>query len=200
MKTPIQLVSSPHSYPGETFQIDLVGPLKSPGHRYGLTAIIIFIKCLFAVPLTNVRADTSARELTSIFIPHSSKLFAKPILFDLGSSFVSELLHEFQLDHASLEHPQTVGVVERSHSAFKRILKLNTNEQWNDRFKYVQLATLIHNTSYHSAFGCSPTVFFHGRQPKKPLDLRFKNTLIECFSPNSEYVFALQDAMNKKFK
>ena len=108
-------------------------------------------------------------------------------------------LHEIQLEHASLKHPQTVGVVERSHSALKRILKLITNEQWNDWFKYVQLATFIHNTSYHSAIGCSPTVLFHGREPMKPLDLRFNNTLIERFSPNSEYVIVLQDAMHKKF-
>ena len=40
---------------------------------------------------------------------------------------------------------------------------------------------------------------FHGREPMKPLDIRFNNTLIERFSPNSEYVIALQDAMNKKF-
>ena len=106
---------------------------------------------------------------------------------------------EIQLDHARLKHPQTVGVVERSHSALKRILKLNTNEQWNDWFKYVQLATFIHNTSYHSAIGCSPTVLFPGREPIKPIDLRFNNTLIERFSPNSEYVIPLQDAMNKKF-
>ena len=108
--------------------------------------------------------------------------------FDLGTSFVSELLHEltklleFHLEHARLKHPQTVGVVESSHSALKRILKLNTNEQWNDWFKYVQLATFIHNTSYHSAIGCSPTVLFHGRETIKPLDLRFNNTLIERFS------------------
>ena len=78
-------------------------------------------------------------------------------------------------------------------------LKLNTNEQWNDWFKYVQLATFIHNTSYHSAIGCSPTVLFHGREPITPLDLRFNNTLIEQISPNSEYVIVLQDAMSKKF-
>ena len=125
--------------------------------------------------------------------------------FDLGTSFVSELLHELtklleiQLEHASLKHPQTVSVVERSHSALKRILKLNTIEQWNDWFKNEQLATFIHNTSYHSAIDCSPTVLFHGREPIKPLDLRFNNTLIERFSPNSEYVIALQDAMDKKF-
>ena len=41
--------------------------------------------------------------------------------------------------------------------------------------------------------------FFHGREPIKPVDLRFNNILIARFSPNSEYVIALQDAMNKKF-
>ena len=105
---------------------------------------------------------------------------------------------KIQLEHDSLKHPQTVGVVERSHSALKRIFKLNTNEQGNDCFKYVQSATFIRKTSYHSAIGCSPTVLFHGREPIKPLDLRFINTLIEQFSPNSEYVIALQDATNKK--
>ena len=92
-----------------------------------------------------------------------------------------------------------MGVVERSHSALKRILKSNTNEQWNNWFKYVQLATFIQNTFYHSAIGCSPTVLFHGPETIKPLDLRFNNTLIEQFSRNSEYVIALQDAVNKKF-
>ena len=168
-----------------------------------LTAIDVFTKYLFAVLLTNVRADTIARELTSIFFRHS--YLPKTILSDLGTSFVSELMHELmklleiQLEHASLKHPQTVGVVERSHSALERIFKLNTNEQWNDWFKYVQLATFIHNSSYHSAIGCSPTVPFHGRELIKPLELRFNDVVIERFFPNSESVFALQDAMNKNF-
>ena len=91
--------------------------------------------------------------LRQSFFRHS--YLPKTILFDLGNSFVSELLYELtklleiQLEHASLKHPQTVGVVERSHSALKRILKLNTNEQWNDWFKYIKLATFIHNASYH---------------------------------------------------
>ena len=203
LKTPLQPVWSVKSYPGEKFQIDLIGPLKLPVHRYVLTAIDVFTKYLFAVPLTDVRADTIARDLTSIFFRHS--YLPKTIHFNLGTSFDSELLHEImklleiELEHASLEHPQTVGLVERSHCAVKRILKLNANEQWNDWFKYVQLATFIHNTSCHSAIGCCPTVLFHGREPIKPLDLRFNNTLLERFSPNSEYVIAFQDAMNKKF-
>ena len=42
LKTPFQPVSSLNSYHGETLQIDLVGPLKSPVHRYVLTAIDVF--------------------------------------------------------------------------------------------------------------------------------------------------------------
>ena len=118
MKTPLQPVSSLTSYPGETLQIDMVEPLKSPVHRYVLTAIDVFTKNLFTVPSTNVRADTIARELTSIFFRHS--FLPKTILSDLGASFVSDFLHELtklleiQLEHTSLKHPQTVGVVERS--------------------------------------------------------------------------------------
>ena len=92
-----------------------------------------------------------------------------------------------------------MGVIERSHSALKRNLKVKTNEEWNDWFNYVQLATFILNTSYHIAIGCSPTVLFHGREPIKPLDPRFNNIMIERFSPISEYVIALQDAMTRNF-
>ena len=112
LKTPLQPVFSLNSFSGETLQIDLVRPLKTPVHRYVLTAIDAFTKYLFAVPLTKVRADTIAREFTSIFFRHSD--LPKTILSDLGTSFVSELLPELtklleiQLEHASLKHPQTV--------------------------------------------------------------------------------------------
>ena len=99
---------------------------------------------------------------------------------------------EIQLEHASLGHPRAVGVVERSHSALKRILKVISNEKSNDWFKYEQLA-FFNNTSYQSAIGCSPTALSHAREQIKPLDLIFKNTLIELFSPNNEYVITLQE-------
>ena len=136
LKKLLQPVSSLNLCPGETLQIDLLGLLKSPVHRYVSTTIDVFTKYLFAVPLTNVRANTTARELTSIFFRHI--YVAKTNLSELGTSLVSELLHELtkllrtQLEHASLKHPQTVGIVERSHTAPKRILKLITIEQWND--------------------------------------------------------------------
>ena len=106
---------------------------------------------------------------------------------------------EIQLEHASSKHPKTVGVVESSHRALKPIPKLITIEQWNDWFKYGELATFIYHTSSHSATNCSPTFLFHGHEPVKQLDLRFNKKLSEHFSAKSEYCFALQDAANKKF-
>ena len=203
LKTPLQPVSYLTSYADETLQTDLVGPLKSPVHCYMLTATDVFTKVLFALPLTIVRSDTTARYLTSISFPHSNS--PKTFLCDLGTSFFSELLHgltkllKIQLELASLKRLQTVGVVERFHTALRQYFKLNTYEQKNDWCKYVQLDTFIHNTSYHSAIDRSPRVFFDRREPKRPVDPRFNNTLIERFSAKSYYVFALQDAMSKKF-
>ena len=67
LKTPLQALSSLKSYPGEMLQIDLVGPLKSPLYHYVLTGVDVFTKYLFAVPLTNGRSETVARELAAIF-------------------------------------------------------------------------------------------------------------------------------------
>ena len=157
LKTPLQPLSSLKSYPGEMLQVDFVGPLQFPLYRYVLTGIDVLTKYVFAVPPTNGRSEIVARELASIFFrpitvgvhifpsiffrPYS--YFPKTILSDLGTLFVSELMHELtnrleiKLEHASLKHPQTVGVVECSDIALKRILKLNTTEHWNDWYKYV---------------------------------------------------------------
>ena len=199
----LQPVSSLQSYPGDMMQIDIVGPFQSPLYKYVLTGIDVFSKYLFAVPLTTVNAQKLAHELSSIFFEHS--YIPKTIVSDLGTSLVSELMHELasllevKIKHASLKHAQSVGVVERAHGALKRILKLNTNHQWSNWHKYVPLAAYIHNTSYYSSIGCTPTAIFHGREPIKPLDLRFSNTAIKRLDPKSDFVIELQDAMQQKF-
>ena len=74
-------------------------------------------------------------------------------------------------------------------------MKLNTEEQWKDWHKYVPLATFIHNTSYHSATNCCHSTLFHGREPIKPLDIRFSRKVIDAVAVNSDFVNKLQDAM-----
>ena len=186
----LQPVSTLTSYSGETFRTFLAEQLKSARHRYVLKAIEVITKYLLVVLLTNVRADTLARELTSIFFRKT--YLSEKILSNLGTSSNSELLHELttsleiQFDHASWKHPWTVGAVECSNSALKRNMKLSTNDQWNNWLNYVQLATFIHKTPYHSAIGWSHTVLFNGCEPMKPLDPGVNNTQIEQFSPNSQ--------------
>ena len=109
-------------------------------------------------------------------------------------------LLEIKLRHATLKHPQTVGVVERAHSCLKWILQLNTDEQWLNWHKYVPLALFIHNTSYSTSINCCPTAIFHGREPLKPVDLRFSRKALESIEPESDYFTALQDAMLQKFR
>ena len=203
IQPPLQPVSSLQSFPGEMLQMDLVGPFSSPHYRYVLTAIDVFTKYLFAVPLTRVTATPVASNLVSIFFKHS--YIPDTIVSDLGSVFTSKLMHELtnmleiKLKHATLKHPQTVGVVERAHGALKRILKLHTNEQWTDWYRYVDLACFIHNTSYYSSIGCTPSLLFHGREPVKPLDIRFKNRQIRRHEFDADYVNDLKDALNIKY-
>ena len=103
------------------------------------------------------------------------------------------------MKHASLKRPQTIGAVEQSHGPLKRILKLNTEEQWKDWHKDVPLATFIHNTSYHSATNCCTSTLFNGREPIKPLDIRFSRKVMDAVAVNSDFVSELQDAMMQKF-
>ena len=200
----LQPVYSEQSFLGDMMQIDLIGPLQSPIYKYALTGIDVFSKYLFAVPLTNASANTVARELVKFFFNH--RYIPTTIVSDLGTTFLSSLMNELcslleiRLKHATLKHPQTIGLVERSHASLRRILKLNTHEQWNDWHKYVSLAAFIHNTSYNSSIACCPSAVFHGREPIKPLDLNFLVKSLETATANSDYVSALQDAMLEKFK
>ena len=61
-----------------------------------------------------------------------------------------------------------MGDVKKSHAALKGILKLYTDEKWTTWYRHVDLATFIHNTSYQSSIGCTPSSLFHGRDPITP--------------------------------
>ena len=203
LRPPLGEISTTVSLPSEMMQIDLVGPLQSYPYRYILTGIDVFTKYLFATPLTTASARSVATALVSMFFKHS--YLPETIVCDLGTVFTSKLFEELtqmleiKLRHATLKHPQSVGVVERAHGALKRILKLNTDLQWNNWHKYVDLAVFIHNTSYYSSIGCTPSSLFHGRHPNKPLDLRFKNSTTKSIPLTFDYVNELQNALVESY-
>ena len=171
-----------HFFPGEMMQIDLSGPFQSPIYKYAPSGIDVFSKHPFAVSLTPVHAGSVGKALVSILFQHS--YIPTTVLSDLETSLVAKLQHELtdlleiQLQHASLKDPQTIGVVERSYSALKRTLKPNTDEDWTTWYRYVDLATFFHNTSDHSSIGCALSSLFHGIDPVKPNELRFRSHVI----------------------
>ena len=180
-------------------QIDFVGPFQSPIYKYALSGIGVFSKYLFTVALTSAHAANVAKALLSFFFQHS--YIPTTLLSDLGTNCFAKLLHELtdllkvKLQHASLKHPQTIGVVERSHFALKGILKLNTDKKWSTLYKFVDLATLIHNTSYHSSSICTPSSSLHGREPIQPFYLRFRSRILANKELTSVYWVDLQDSL-----
>ena len=79
--------------------------------------------------------------------------------------FTAELLTEvakaadIHISHATIKHAQTIGMVERTHAKLKKILKISVNAdrpQWD---RYVDIAIMAHNTTYHDSLKCSPTDF-----------------------------------------
>ena len=103
-----------------------------------------------------------------------------------------------QIEHATVKHAQTIGMVERSHQKLKQILKINVaadSPQWD---KYVNLAVMAHNTTYHQSLKCTPSEVFHGRVPLNALDLKFSNPL-QSRTQDTDLT-KLVDQVNEKYK
>ena len=163
----------------------------------------MFTRYLFALPLRSADAELVAKALTSIFFRHA--YLPKTILTDLGTVFTANLINNLtkmlgiQLKHATLKHPQTIGLLERSHASFKRALKVNENQLSSDWYNYVDVATFAHNTTYHKAIGCPPSLLFHGREPHTSVDLRFKTSAETQPKNHFEYISKLHNRMSQLF-
>ena len=97
---------------------------------------------------------------------------------DKGTAFISHVIKEvagvlgITLKHATTKHAQTIGLLERSHASIKQALKIETGERRSLWHKYINIAVLNYNTSYHTSIGCEPSRVFHGRIPYNVLDLK----------------------------
>ena len=90
------------------------------------------------------------------------------------------------LKHATKKHAQTIALLERSHASIKQSLKIETGERRSLWHKYISIAVLIYNTSYHSSIGCEPSRVFHGRIPYKIHDLKMGIRPQKIPSPDSK--------------
>ena len=114
------------------------------------------------------------------------------LISDKGTAFISHVIKEvagvlgITLKHATTKHAQTIGLLERAHVSIKQALKLETGEWRSSWHKYVSIAVLNYNTTYHTSFGREPSRVFHGRNPYNILDLKMGSSPQKVPSPDSQ--------------
>ena len=108
-------------------------------------------------------------------------------------------LLEIKLVFATVKHPQTMGVIERSHSGWKNLLKMYDQSATNNWHKHVDSAAFVHNTSFHRTIGCTLSLLFHGRQPRTASDLRFQNEELKKMTTMYDFTTQIHDDFYEHF-
>ena len=115
------------------------------------------------------------------------------IITDKGSVFVSQVIHEvaeilgINLKHATTKHAQTIGVLERAHATIETSLKMASGEYRKQWHKYLPIAILNYNTTYHSSIDCEPSRVFHGRVPHNILDHKLGLRFNPNIAPTTDF-------------
>ena len=156
-------------------QIDLLPELPpSGGYENIITAKDVFSRYAFASPVSNPTAVNTAEVMIDIMTRHA--YLPTLITTDKGSVFVSQVTDEvaeilgINMKHLTTKHAQTIGVLERAHATIKTSLKMASGEYRKQWHKYLPIAILNYNTTYHSNINCEPSRVFHGRVPHNILD------------------------------
>ena len=178
--------------------IDLLPNLPpNGGHENVLTAFDVFSQYLFAYPLTDASAINVAKVLIDIMTKHA--YLPTTLITDKGTAFTSTIFAEITqilgitLKFAMTKHTQTIGKLDRTHASLKTNLKISCREHRRQWHKYLALAVLNHNTSYHASTGCEPTRVFHGRIPCNILDHKLGINTNEQNNPTTEFAEEVQN-------
>ena len=174
---PLKNPNEHNTAPEDALQPDLVTDLPpSGGYENIVTALDVFSRYLFAYPTSNQDGRRASKVSFNIMTKHAC--LPTTLISDKGTAFMSHVIKEvagvlgITLKHATTKHAQTIGLLERSHMSIKQTLKIETGERRSFWHKYVSIAVLHYNTSYHKSIGCEPSRVFHGRIPYNILDLK----------------------------
>ena len=174
---PLQNPNEHITEPEDAMQIDLVPEIPpSGGYENIVTAMDVFSGYLFAYPTANQDAKTTAKVLINLMTKHA--YLPTTLVSDKGTGFMSHVIKEvagvlgITLKHATTKHAQTIGLLERSYASIKQALKIGTGERRSLWHKYINIAVLNYNNSYHTNIGCEPSRVFHGWTPYNVLDLK----------------------------
>ena len=190
-RPPLQKPNEHITAPEDAMQIDLVTVLPpSGGYENIVTAMDVFSRYLFAYPTSNQDVQTVAKVINNIMTKHA--YLPTTLISDKGTAFTSQVTKEvagilgITLKHATTKHAQTMGLLERSDASIKQALKIETGERRSLWHKYVSIAVLNYNTSFHASIVCEPSRVFHGRIPYNIFDLKMGIRPHKMPSPDSQ--------------
>ena len=153
--------------------IDIVGPLpKTPrGNQYLLTLICAATRYPEAFPLRTYSSLKIIECLDNFFTKFG---YPKVIRSDQGTEFTSKVFHEeckkrgVTILHSSIYHPQSAGVIERSHRTLKAMLKSlpDSDKDWDVNIKYLLFAL---RDAKQESLGFSPFELVFGHHIGSPL-------------------------------
>ena len=174
---PLQNPNEHITAPEDDMQIDLVPELPpSGGFENIVTAMDVYSRCFFSYATSNQDAKTIAKVLINIITNHA--YLPTTLISDKGTAFRSHVIKEvagvlgITLKHATTKHAQISGLLDRSHASIKQALKIETGKRRSLWHRYVNIAVLNSNTSYHTSIGCEPCRVFHGRIAYNVLDIK----------------------------
>ena len=178
-RPPLQKPNEHITAPEDAMQIVLVPEIPpSAGIENIVTAMDVFSRYSFAYPTANQDAKMIAKVLINIMTQHA--YLPTTLISDKGTAFMSHVNNGvagvlgITLKHATTKHAQTIGLLERSYASIKQALKIQTGERRSLWHKYINIAVLNYNTSYHASIGCEPSRVFHGRIPYNALALKLR--------------------------
>ena len=182
----------------DAFKIDLLLNLPPSGaYENIITALDVSSIYLFAYPVTDASATSTAKVLIDIITRHT--YLPATLITDKGTIFTSRLVDEIakilgiQIRSATTKHPQTIGKLERTHVSLKCNLKMASGEYRRQWHKYLPLAVLNYNTTYlHSSLRREPSRIFHGRVLYNILDHRLGSNPNQKILPTTNFAEEFQ--------
>ena len=123
-----------------------------------------------------------------------------PIITDMGTQLISQIMREVaavfdvELKHASTKHAPFWNA--RTHSCYsKAYLKAAAGEFRKNWHKFLPLAVLNHNTTYHASLECDLTRVFIDRIPHNILDYKLGYNPNPRYTPQTDIAEEIQRRM-----
>ena len=157
--------------------LDIVGPLPpSKGYKYLLTIKCRTTRFVQCVPLVNPTSENIA----DAFMLHWTSIFGLPTYCtsDQGANLTSGLFKGLQenlgieVKYSPIYHPQSNGMIERSHQSIKNSLKaklIEMGDTYQDKWiYYLPWALLGIRSAYNKNLGTSSAEMTLGLHPQLP--------------------------------